>query len=148
MITLIEVKAKCHHLKKITCKWTLRQVFIRVYKLEITRSVMLVFSTQLCDLYSPLVPLSPSLKFNSLPPLPCVNKYTVHVTVCRGWGGYGVLGIRKINTRRKVPIQVIFFSWHLTFCLPSIILIFLRISRRILPENLKKNCKRLIPKSH
>jgi hypothetical protein len=34
---------------------------------------MLVFSTQLCE----LLPLSPSLWFNS-PPLPCVNKYTVY----------------------------------------------------------------------
>jgi hypothetical protein len=110
MITLIEVNAKCHHLKKFTCKGTLLQVFIRVYKLEIARSVILVFSTQLCDLYSPLVPLSPSLKFNSLPPLPCVNKYTVHVTVCRGWGGYGVLDLRQINTCCKVPIQVNFLD--------------------------------------
>jgi hypothetical protein len=36
-----------------------RQVFIRVYRLEI-QSVMLVFSTQLCEL-----PLYPSLWFNS-----------------------------------------------------------------------------------
>jgi hypothetical protein len=42
-------KAKCCHLKKFTCKWTLWQVFIRVYRLEI-HSVMLEFSTQLCEL--------------------------------------------------------------------------------------------------
>jgi hypothetical protein len=35
--------------KKLTCKGTLRQVFSRVYRLEI-QSVMLAFSTQLCDL--------------------------------------------------------------------------------------------------
>jgi cation transporter-like permease len=34
---------------KLTCKGTLRQMFIRVYRLEI-ESVMLVFSTQLCEL--------------------------------------------------------------------------------------------------
>ncbi len=51
-IKYIETKAKCRHLKKLTCKGTLRQVFIRVYRLEI-QSVMLVFSTQLCEL-SPL----------------------------------------------------------------------------------------------
>jgi hypothetical protein len=45
----IDTKAKCRHLKKLTCKETLRQVFIRVYKLEI-HSVMLVFSIQLCEL--------------------------------------------------------------------------------------------------
>jgi hypothetical protein len=47
--------AKCRHLKK----FTLRQVLIRVYRLEIScvsfSNPMLVFSTQLCDLYSPLL---------------------------------------------------------------------------------------------
>jgi hypothetical protein len=31
---LIEVTAKCRHLKILTCNGTLRQVFIRVYRLE------------------------------------------------------------------------------------------------------------------
>ncbi len=48
-ITYKDTKAKCRHLKKLTCKETLREVFIRVYRLEI-QSVMLVFSTQLCEL--------------------------------------------------------------------------------------------------
>jgi hypothetical protein len=52
--------------KILTCKGTLRQVFIRVYRLEI-QSIMLVFSTQLCE----LLPLYPSLWFTS--PLPCVH---------------------------------------------------------------------------
>ncbi len=42
----VDTKAKCRHLKKITPKGTLRQVFIRVYKLEI-QSATLVFSTKL-----------------------------------------------------------------------------------------------------
>ncbi len=63
--------------KHLTCKGTWRQVFIRVYRLEI-QSVMLAFSTQFCE----LLPLSPSLWFNS-PPHPCVNKYT---TVCTDGG--------------------------------------------------------------
>ncbi len=42
----IDTKSKCRHMKILTCKKTLRQVFIRVYRLEI-QSVMLVFSTQL-----------------------------------------------------------------------------------------------------
>jgi hypothetical protein len=46
--------AKCRHLKRFTL--SLRQVFIRVYGLEI-QSVMLVFSTQLCE----LLHLTPSL---------------------------------------------------------------------------------------
>jgi hypothetical protein len=45
----IDIKAKCRHLNKLTCTGTLRQVFIRVYILEI-QSVRLVFSTQLCKL--------------------------------------------------------------------------------------------------
>jgi hypothetical protein len=48
-ICLIEVNAKCRHLKNMTCKGTSQQVFIRVYRLEI-QSIMLVFSTQLCEL--------------------------------------------------------------------------------------------------
>ncbi len=31
----IDIKAKCSHLKKLTCKGTLRQVFIRLYRQEI-----------------------------------------------------------------------------------------------------------------
>ncbi len=58
LMNYIDTKAKCH-LKKLTCTKTLRQVFIRVYRLEIP-SGMLIFSTQLCE----LLPLSPSLWFN------------------------------------------------------------------------------------
>ncbi len=69
--------------KKLTWE-TLRQVFIRVYRLVI-QSVMLVFSTQLCELFL----LEPTLWFKPSPfpppPPPCVNKYTVFTyTVCRG----------------------------------------------------------------
>jgi hypothetical protein len=35
LIKYIDTKAKCRHLKQLTCKGTLRQVFIRVYRLEI-----------------------------------------------------------------------------------------------------------------
>jgi hypothetical protein len=45
----IDATAKCRHLKILTCKGTLRQVFIIVYRLEI-QSVVLVFSTKLCEL--------------------------------------------------------------------------------------------------
>ncbi len=44
----VDIKAKGRH-KKLSCKRTLRQVFIRVNRLEI-HSVMLVVSTQLCEL--------------------------------------------------------------------------------------------------
>jgi hypothetical protein len=57
LINYIDTRAKYRHVGKLTSKGILRQVFIRVYRLEI-QSVMLVFSTQLCE----LLPLSPSLK--------------------------------------------------------------------------------------
>ena len=73
--------------KKMPCKGTLRQVSIRVYRLESGDTVSnLLFSTHFvnCCLLSGQL---------SLPtPLPCVNKYTVYnytYTVCegRGYGG-------------------------------------------------------------
>ncbi len=51
-----------------------------------------------------------------LPPPPRVNKYIVYTyTVCNGGRGYGVLGLRQINTCRKVPLLVNFFM--ATFCI-------------------------------
>jgi len=52
LINYIDTKAKCHHLKKFTCKETLRQMFTRVYRLEGDRvsHVGILFSTQLCEL--------------------------------------------------------------------------------------------------
>ncbi len=49
LINYIDTKAKCRHLKKLTCKGILRDVFFRVFRQEI-QSVMLVLSTQLCEL--------------------------------------------------------------------------------------------------
>jgi hypothetical protein len=76
---------------------------------------MLVFSTQLCDQgYPPLLPLSPSLWFNSPPfiSLHCVNKYTVYsIQFLRGVKGMdGVLGLRQTNIYRKVSLQVNFLD--------------------------------------
>jgi hypothetical protein len=53
LINYIETKAKGCHLKKFTCKGTLRQVFIRVYRLELHFNHILVVLTQLCELLSP-----------------------------------------------------------------------------------------------
>ncbi len=70
-----------------------------------------------------------SVSISPHPPFPCENKYTVYTyTVCGG--GYGVLGLRQINTFRKVPLQVNFFRWR-HFALFSMSLIFLRL-RQIL----------------
>jgi hypothetical protein len=74
LINYKDTKATCRYLKKLAGKGTLRQVFIRFYTLEV-QSVMLVFSTQLCE----LLPLSPSL-LSIPPPPPRVNKYTIVYT--------------------------------------------------------------------
>jgi len=50
LINCKDTKAKFRHLNKFTCNGTLRQGFIRVYRLEI-QSEMLVYSTQLCERY-------------------------------------------------------------------------------------------------
>jgi hypothetical protein len=104
LINYIETKAKGCHLRKFTCKGTLRQVFIKVYRLELHFNHMLVVLTQLCELFDPLI-FSLVQLFPPPHPLPCVNKYKVciHYTVCKR-------GLRQINTCSKVPLQVIFLN--------------------------------------
>ena len=66
LINYKDTKTKCRHLKKLTCKGTLWQVFIRVYRLGI-QSVMLV------HIFDPgFVNYCPSLTFSlvHLPPSP------------------------------------------------------------------------------
>ncbi len=114
----MDTKANCRHLKKLTCKGTLRQVFIRVYRLEIQYVMLIFFDPALWT----VAPLSFSLVPQS--PFACVNKYTVYTcTVCKGGGEHGVLGLRQINTCRSI-----FFRWQ-HFALPSMSLIFLRYWR-------------------
>jgi hypothetical protein len=59
-------------------------MFIRVYKLEI-QSVILVFSTKLCE----LLPLKPSLWFNSPPPSLCQSTVFIDSVWLGGGGGGG-----------------------------------------------------------
>ncbi len=133
----IDTKAKCRHLKKLTCKGTLLQVFIRVYRVEIQFGGMLVFWTQLCE----LLPLQPSLFSLTLPPPFLV--IVQYVQTLNGWAWVGGvletifcrsltlclwkdsestklldhvkqkpsswMDLRRINTCRKVPLQVNFF---------------------------------------
>jgi hypothetical protein len=76
--------------KKLTRKGSLRQVYIRVYRLEICTHISHTgirpsFVKNVAPLTS-LVQLSPPR-----PPLPCVNEYTVYTfTVCKG-RRFGVL---------------------------------------------------------
>jgi hypothetical protein len=95
-------------------------VFNRVYRLE-KQSVMLVFS--------PLsfVNCCPSnlLSSSTLPPPPFpmwISGLYTRIQCVRG--GYGIIGLRQINTCRKVPLQVNFFRWR-HFAFPSVSLIFL-----------------------
>ncbi len=48
LINYKDTKAKCRHLKKVTCKGTSRHECIRVFRLE-TQSVLLIFSTRLVN---------------------------------------------------------------------------------------------------
>jgi hypothetical protein len=108
LINYIDSQAKCH-LKKFTCKGTLRQVFIRVYTLNI-QSVKFVFSAQLCE----LLPLSPCLWFNSPPlPLTCVNKCTCIQCVK---GGVWESGPQTDEHLPQSPFTGKFL-WMTTFCI-------------------------------
>ncbi len=111
-------QSKMSSSKILTCKGTMRQMFIRVYRLEI-QSVMLVLSTHLCEGFAPLFGsnLSP-------PPFPVWISILYSRMQCVR-GEIGVLGLRQINTCRKVQLQVNLFRCR-HFALPSMSLIFLR----------------------
>ncbi len=83
LINSIDNKADCRHLKKLNCKGTLRQgVYQNLYTGEAVSHI---------GIFDPAVWTVALLTFSlvQLPPLPCVNKYTVYTyTVCKGgeWG--------------------------------------------------------------
>ncbi len=118
LINYIDTEAKCRHLKILTYKGTLRPV---------SKFIVWIYSQSCWYFRSSFVSFCPSplLSGSTLPPLPCVNKYTVfRYTVCKGGGcGYGVQGLRQINTCRKVPLLVNFIRWR-HFALPSMSLIY------------------------
>jgi hypothetical protein len=103
LINYKDTKVKFSHLKKLTCKGPMRQVFIRVYRLEIQK-VMLLFSTQFWSCCP-----SNLLWFSSPPPSLREKVYCKYTRIQCVRGGYEVLGLRQINTCRKVPLQVNFF---------------------------------------
>jgi hypothetical protein len=104
LIDFIETKAKCRHLKKLTSKGTLRQVFIRVYRLEIHVGIHNPALWTIAPLTFSLVQLSPLPHFHVL--------YTGCKEGVGDW--YGVMGLRRRNTCLKVPLQ---FFWMTTFCI-------------------------------
>ncbi len=91
---------------KLTCKGTLRQVFISVYNWRYI---------QLCWYFRPsFVNFCPSPLLSGLtltpPSLPCVKKYTVYTyTYSEGevWGTGP-----HINSRREVPFTGKLFTWR------------------------------------
>jgi hypothetical protein len=97
--------------KKFTCKRTLRQVFIRDYRLEIQSVMFGKFDP--APLTFSLVQLSPHPS--------CVNKYTVCTyTVCKGvWAS----GPKTYNYLPQSPFTGKFFRWW-HFALPSMSLNF------------------------
>ncbi len=125
---------------KLTCKGTLRQVFISVIRLESgdTVSYVGIFDTALwtvAHLPFSLVQLSPPTPF---PVWLCIL-YT-RIQCVRG-GGYGVLGLRRINTCRKVPLQVMFLEDDIRCVLPSLSLIFLPTSHPLVIDLGRKGRK-------
>ncbi len=112
LINYMDIKARCRHLKELTCKKALPPVFIRDYRLEI-QAVMLVFSTQFCE----LLPRPSSLWFNS-PPFPSIYTYTV----CTGGGGW----VSRPQTDKHLPQSPVTFQFFkmTTFSLPFMSLFF------------------------
>jgi hypothetical protein len=106
----IDTKAKCCHLKISTFKGTLRQLFSCLSEFIDWRgdTVILVVPTQLCE----VLLLSPFLWFNS-PPFPVWIVYMYKV--CKR--GVGILGLRQINTCRKIPLQVNILDDDILHCL-------------------------------
>ncbi len=98
-INYIDTKAKCSHLPSFTCAAC---VYQSLQTGEIVSHVG-IFDTAMWT----FVHLTFSL-VHSPPPPPCDKFYTYTYTVCKG-GGYGVLGLRQINTCREVPLLVKLF---------------------------------------
>ncbi len=93
LVNYIDTKAKCRHLKN----WPVKGLCGRCSSEFI--GFVNCFPSNL--LFGSTLP----------PPHPCVNKYNVYsCTECKGEGGYGVLGLRQINTCRKVPFTDQFFK--------------------------------------
>ncbi len=110
------LQSKMSSSKRFNCKGTLRQVFFRVYRLEVRTVCQFGIFDPALWICCPFNLLSGS----TLPPspLPCVKKYTVYTTVCKRDGvGYGVLGFRQINICRKVPLQFNFLDGDILYCL-------------------------------
>jgi hypothetical protein len=85
LINYIDTKAKCRHLKILTCIGTLRQQYIRVYRLEIHFSHVGIFDPGLWT----VAPLTFSLVLSPPPPFHVwISTVHVHIQCVTGGGGY------------------------------------------------------------
>ncbi len=112
-----DTKAKCSHLKKITCKGTLRQMFISVYRLE-KHSVMLEFFqlsfVSCCHSTFSVVHLAPLTPF----PVWLSIQYTPIRCVKVGMGSLEERWPQKDKHLPQSPFTGQFFRWDiLVWCL-------------------------------
>ncbi len=114
LINYIDIKSKCHHLKKLTSKETLRQVFIRVYRLEI-KLVMLVFRPSFVNCCPSNLLSGSTSPFPSFPVW--ISILYIRIQCVRGV----CMGFKASD--RLTPSQVNFFRWR-HFALSSLSLIF------------------------
>ncbi len=67
--------------------------------------------------YPSSLPISPSLWLAPPPPFPVWISILYTRIQCERGGGYGVLGLRQVNTCREVPLQVNFIDDDILHCL-------------------------------
>ncbi len=114
LISFIDTKAKCRHLKKLTCKGTLRQVFIRVIDCY----------SQSCWYFLPPPPPSPYTQRQS----------TVKCVTGRGWEVLSPVETIFCRSLKGVWYEIFdlrFFSWSVSPGLMSIPLGPFRIISKI-----------------
>ncbi len=122
LINYICTEAKCLHLKKLKCKGTLRQVFIRVCRL-VSQSVMLVVSTQPWEVRTVAPQPFSLVKLHPPPPSMCEQIYCLHVYCikCVGGGGCGSGPQTDKQLPQRTLYRSIFLADDILHCLPWVL---------------------------